>query len=101
MRYTRFEWDQTKSRRNLRKHGVSFDSAALLFDRPHLVRLDTRAAYDEDRWTAIGWMGPIVGLVVFTERPGRENESVIRIISARKASRRERRAYEAEIQGRT
>ena len=97
MSYTRFEWDETKNRRNSQKHGVSFSSAATLFNLPHLVRLDERESYGEDRWLAIGCIGPVIGVVVFTERGEDQGNKSIRIISARKASTREIELYEKEI----
>jgi uncharacterized DUF497 family protein len=97
MSYTSFEWDEAKSRRNIHKQGVSFPSATTFFSLPHLVRLDEREGYSEDRWLAIGCIGPVIGVVVFTERGEDEGNKSIRIISARKASTREIELYEKEI----
>ena len=97
MSYTNFEWDEAKNRRNIHKHGVSFLSATTLFDLPHLVHLDERESYGEDRWLAIGCIGPVIGVVVFTERGEDQGNKSIRIISARKASPREIALYEKEI----
>jgi uncharacterized DUF497 family protein len=97
MSYTSFEWDETKNRRNIQKHGVSFSSATTLFSLPHLVRLDERENYGEYRWLAIGCIGPVIGVVVFTERGEDQGNKSIRIISVRKASTREIELYEKEI----
>ncbi len=97
MSYTVFEWDEAKSRRNIRKHGISFPTATALFDLPHLVRLDERESYGEDRWLAIGFIGLLIGVVIFTERIEDQGNKSIRIISARKASTREIELYEKEI----
>ena len=97
MSYTGFEWDETKNRRNIQKHGVSFSSASTLFRLPHLVRLDDKESYGEDRWLAIGCIGPVIGVIVFTERGEDQGNKSIRIISARKASTREIELYEKEI----
>jgi uncharacterized DUF497 family protein len=97
MSYTSFDWDESKNRRNIHKHGVSFPSASTLFNHPHLVRLDARDHYGEDRWVAIGWIGLMVGVVVFTERGEDQGNKSIRIISARKASTLEIELYEQEI----
>jgi uncharacterized DUF497 family protein len=97
MSYTGFEWDDAKNRRNIRKHGISFSSAATLFNYIHYVRPDEREAYSEDRWLAIGWIGPVVGVVVFAESEDDHGEKLIRIISARKASNREIDLYEKEF----
>ena len=96
MSYTEFEWDEAKNRDKIRKHGISFDSAAGLFQYDHLVNLDQRNDYREDRWIAIGWIGPILGVVVYTVGKDTPGSVVLRLISARKASRRERLFYEQE-----
>ena len=86
-----FEWDERKNRRNFDKHGVSFEEAALVFAGPHFSRIDTREAYGEIREITIGMIAEtVVAVVVHTDR-----EDVIRIISARKANKRERKAYHA------
>jgi uncharacterized DUF497 family protein len=73
-------WDSAKNRENQRKHGISFDDAKVVFqDLDRIEVLDDRD-YGEERWVAIGTMGKIVALVVYTER-----NSGIRLISARKA----------------
>jgi hypothetical protein len=95
--YTRFEWDEAKERRNLMKHGMSFGAAAMVFEHPHLVRLDTREEYGEDRWIAVGLIGPVVAVVVFADHFDGEGDRTIRIISARNATARERQMYEKEI----
>ena len=97
MKYTRFEWCEEKNRYNFRKHGISFTDAVSIFRQPHLARLDDRRNYGEDRWLAIGWIAAMIGVVVFTEREDSEGSRCIRIISARRASKRESRHYEKEI----
>ena len=93
---TRFEWDPTKAADNLRKHGVSFQTAARVFTDPYaLVELD-RLENGEERWQTIGVVEGVLMLMV--AHIGREQDDieVIRIISARRADRRERRRYEEE-----
>jgi uncharacterized DUF497 family protein len=91
----RFEWDERKNERNARKHGVSFEEALAVFDDPlHLSLLDHRFSYFEERWITIGMTGE-KGIVVaahlyFDE----EDEEVVRIISARRATRQEVAQYE-------
>lgn len=97
MSYTEFEWDARKERSNVRKHGISFQSACSLFDQPYLAALDPRGTYGEDRWLAIGWIEAMLGVVVFTERFTKDGARTLRIISARKASSNERQRYEKEI----
>lgn len=97
MSYTRFEWDEAKSRRNARKHDLSFSTAARVFEHPHLVHLDTRLEYGEDRWIAVGLIGLVVCVVVYSDRMNEQGTRIVRIISARKATRRERERFEKEI----
>ena len=84
-----FEWDEPKSRANIRKHGVSFETASRIFDRPVLTRRDHRRDYGEARYLSIGELeNAALVVVAHTDRAGR-----IRLISARPASRKERQAY--------
>jgi uncharacterized protein len=73
-------WDPAKNRENQRKHGISFDDAKAVFQDPDRIEVLDDRDYGEERWVAIGTMGKIVALVVYTER-----NSGIRLISARKA----------------
>lgn len=89
----RFDWDPRKSTSNLRKHGLSFEAATGVFNDPFaLLAPDPKhSSTDETREWVIGEIGSGVAVVVFTRR---ENGRLIRIISARKASRQERALYE-------
>jgi uncharacterized DUF497 family protein len=86
-----YEWDPKKARINLRKHGVAFDEAASVFlDQRALTFVDSAHSEDEDRQIAIGVSGK--GRAIFVshcQRPDR-----IRIIGARKATKKERVQYE-------
>lgn len=83
-----FEWDSNKNERNIRVHGVSFQLAAFVFyDEYHIVIYDEKHSNEEDRYIAIGLVKEVL-YVVFTER-----EDKIRIISARRATEKERRLY--------
>jgi uncharacterized DUF497 family protein len=86
----RFEWDDAKRKENIRKHGIDFLDVPSVFDVPTLRRLDKRESYGEDRWVLLGFLGPGIVVVVYTER----GHEVIRIISARKANRHERKQFE-------
>ena len=89
----RFEWDFNKARINLLKHGVAFEDAELVWSDPlHLTRFD-RSEYGEERWHALGLAAGIVLLFVVHTYPG-EGDEVIRVVSARRATKGERRAYE-------
>ena len=90
-----FSWDDAKNESNQRKHGVSFDAAKLVFDDPlHVTRHD-RIENGEQRWQTIGMAGGVVLLLVahtwYEADSGIEH---IRIISARRTSKMERKIYE-------
>lgn len=89
----RFEWDEAKNAANIGKHGIDFADAIDIFNHPMLSSIDDRESYDEERWLAIGWLKHLVGVVVYTEQQG----DVIRVISARKATKREVQQYEQAI----
>ena len=90
----KFEWDDQKNQLNCTKHNVTFELACQVFDDPlHSVIFD-RIVDGEERWHALGnVMNRHVLLVVHTYR-NKEDEEIIRIISARRASSHERRQYE-------
>jgi len=93
----RIEWDREKSGRNLAKHGISFETAELVFyDRLAMSQVD-RVENAEERWQTVGRARGIAVLLVAHTRCDEEGEEVIRIISARRATRHERRAYEEDI----
>jgi len=86
----RFEWDARKAATNLRKHGVSFEEARSVFlDEDALLRSDEDHSEDEDRFLLLGLSGRLRTLVVC--HCYRQEDEVIRLISARKASSDERR----------
>lgn len=87
-----FEWDERKNRANKRKHKVSFEEAQTVFVDENALRFfDPDHSEDEDRFLILGMSFSLRVLVVC--HCYRENESVIRIISARKADRREQSDY--------
>jgi uncharacterized DUF497 family protein len=89
-----FEWDTEKAATNLRKHGVSFDEATTVFaDADALDGPDVTHSTAEARFLRLGRsLASRVLIVAYTIRRSDHGET-IRIISARRASRRERRAY--------
>ena len=93
---TRFEWDPTKAASNLRKHGVSFPTAARVFSDPYALVEQDRIENSEERWQTIGVVDGIVMLLVAHTVREQDAVEVIRIISARRADRKERRRYEKE-----
>jgi uncharacterized DUF497 family protein len=91
----RFEWDEEKSITNLRKHRVSFETAKLVFEDPNYLTEQDREIYGEARWRTIGMVDGV--LILFVAHTVEEqDEEVVRIISARKATPGERREYEEE-----
>lgn len=88
-----FVWDESKNAKNQKKHHLSFDDARNVFGDPlAITRIDRHAG--ELRWQIIGhWCGGIIILVVYTVREADGSDS-LRIISARKATKAERRHYE-------
>ncbi len=90
-----FSWDHAKSAINLRKHGVRFEIARLVFDDPlHITRQD-RIEGGELRWQTIGMAGGVALLLVaHTWRETERGQKHIRIISVRRATRLERKVYE-------
>jgi uncharacterized DUF497 family protein len=90
-----FDWDREKARRNLAKHGVSFELAQRVWDDPLHVIVPDRIVDGELRWHAIGLVGSVAVLVVVHCYPDDDDERV-RIIGARKATPVERRRYEQE-----
>ena len=83
-----FEWDNNKNEVNFEKHYIDFDLALGIFDGRYLSRIDDRADYGEERRIAIGETEGMILTVVYTMRG-----NVCRIISAWKAGRNDRRAY--------
>jgi hypothetical protein len=85
-----FEWDENKAQRNLEKHGVAFEEAAEVFFDPFYQIGEASADDEEDREFIIGYsLSQRLLLAVYTERGER-----IRMISARPATRAERKVYE-------
>ncbi len=87
-----FEWDETKDRANVAKHGIDFETAKRIFEGPMLARTDRRRDYGEERYIGIGRVEAATIVVAYTARGGR-----LRLISARPASRKERQAYRERI----
>lgn len=84
-----FEWDEAKSLENLAKHQISFSLAAEVFWDPARIEFsDDRFEYSEPRWSSIGLVDGLEIFVAYTIR-----DEHIRLISARKASKKEREDY--------
>ncbi len=89
-----FEWDENKRTENIEKHGIDFVAAIEMFKHPMVVGFDGRYYYGEERQVGIGLSHDHVLVVVFTEK---EDDDIIRIISLRKALKKERSIYEKKI----
>ena len=89
-----FEWNTEKAEANLKKHGVSFDEAETVFDDPlFVIFADPDHSFEENRFIIMGESNQNRLLVVsYTERPPKT-----RLISAREATRPERKKYEEDI----
>lgn len=88
----RFEWDNDKARPNLVKHKIDFEDARLVFDDPSFVDDDDGTMdYGEERYRAVGMVNGRLIAVFYTLRDGR-----IRIIAARKATRKAQSDYAGE-----
>ena len=95
--YNAFEWDEQKAQTNLIKHGISFEIALHVFDDPLSLSKQDRDVEGELRWQTIGMVdGCLVLLVAHTVVALGDEGEVIRIISARRADRMERKRYENE-----
>lgn len=91
MRNNRFEWDDDKARKNFLAHKMTFEVACLVFDDPNFVE-ERDDDPDEDRFNVTGSVLGRLVTVNYTERPPRT-----RIISARKANRREQARYYSQV----
>lgn len=86
-----FEWDDKKNEANLKKHKISFNEAVIVFYDP-FAQIEESTKAEEQRLTIIGSIEKGVVFVVYIEKKG----SSVRIISARKAKKKERKFYEAQ-----
>lgn len=91
-----FDWDDEKREKTFRERGIDFIDAALVWADPRRQeRWDLRQGYGEKRVQTIGKVRFGILFVVYTERVNEDGQDVIRIISARKANRKERQEYES------
>ena len=88
-------WDENKRSINLNKHGIDFIDAADVFNDPNRIEtVDERHDYGEERLQTIGYAMPGLLFVVYTYK---DNNTKRRLISARKASRKEKAIYNSQI----
>jgi len=92
----RFAWDDAKAEENVRKHGISFEEASTVFaDQNARLKHDPDHSREEDRFVLLGFSAKLRLLLVC--HAYRENDEVIRIISARKATPNERKQYGSSL----
>ena len=89
-----FEWDEQKNEANKTKHGVSFDSAKMVFFDPYGLTMFDQVENGEDRWQTMGQIGGVLLLLVVHVTRYDDHTEIIRIISARRPTSHERRRYE-------
>ncbi len=89
----RFTWDRVKSRRNFAKHKVSFELAEFVFRDPLALSIPDPCEHEE-RWQTMGLVNGVVVILVVHTVAQDGDEEVVRIISARRATRCEREKYE-------
>ena len=95
MNLLEFEWDKKKEKTNIKKHGISFEDARSAFYDEHALQfIDPDNSGDEERFILLGTNHRLKVLVVC--HCFREAETIIRIISARKADKDERDAYRSQ-----
>jgi len=90
---TDFTWDVTKAAANLKKHGISFDTAILAFSDPCVLTHQDRIEHGELRWQTVGRVGETLLLLVAHTIQEDEEGEIIRIISAREANKQEKKRY--------
>ena len=86
-----YEWDESKCKANIVKHGVDFIAAEEFDWSTAIEAFDNRINYNEERWVALGFISDHLYILVYTQR-----SDSIRIISLRKANKREREFYETQ-----
>jgi len=90
-----FEWDEAKAASNMRKHGIQFEKAVAVFEDPCSITEQDRIEGGEYRWQTVGMAGgALLLLVAHTINTDDDTIETIRIISARKANKKERARYE-------
>ena len=95
--HLKFEWDENKNKINKQKHKIDFETAVWVFnDENHIELYDETHSLQEDRFIAIGMIGSITAIVYVVYTP---REDTVRIISARKANKKEREDYYDSSQG--
>jgi uncharacterized protein len=90
----KFSWDENKNQINKSKHGISFETAKLVFDDPLHISIQDRHENAEVRWQTLGMLNDMLIILVAHSIIEENNVEIIRIISARKATKHEVACYE-------
>jgi uncharacterized protein len=90
----KFDWDEKKNANNVKKHGIHFDDAVLVFDDPFQIMAFDQYVDGEARWQTIGKVNDLLLLLVVNTFEDEDGEEFARIISAREVIPHERRLYE-------
>lgn len=90
----KFSWDENKNTINKDKHGISFETAKLVFEDPLHISIQDRHENGEERWQTLGVINGVTVLLVAHGVYEDNNIEIIRLISARKATKHERYCYE-------
>ena len=93
-----FEWDDDKAASNRRKHGIAFADATQVFNDPFAIAGQNRIESGEHRWQIIGMIESVIVVLVAYAIEETGQDEVIRLISARRATRKERTHYEQNRQ---
>ena len=96
-----YEWDSEKAASNLRKHGVAFEDAIAVFEDPHALITQDRIEAREQRWQTIGLANGLAVLMVCHTEDEDDGDELVRVISARRATPRERNRYENAVRENT
>ncbi len=87
-----YEWDGAENRSNVAKHGLDFEDAELVFTAPRVTFVDNRFDYGEERFVTLGLLGGRLVMIAHAQRG-----ETTRIISMRKANRREQKIYQERL----
>jgi hypothetical protein len=99
MRY--YAWDRAKAESNYRKHDVRFEAAVRAFDDPYALTEADRVEGGEQRWRTLGMVGATTIFFVAHTEEDDDGDEIVRIISARIATRSERQRYETRRSARS
>ena len=94
---TKFTWDENKNTINKAKHGISFETARLVFNDPLHISIQDRYENGEERWQTLGFINDVAVVLVAHSLFEKNGTEIIRIISARKATKQERVCYEQAL----